>query len=84
MLPKQVAALQAVASGITQHAATLGEESRQAIDAIVRDVDKFAEIVRAQLFAMQAEPSIDPAVWRVRLSGDPLPNCVEALQHLFR
>ena len=28
---------------------TLGEEGREAIDAIVKDVDKLAEIVRAQL-----------------------------------
>lgn len=61
MLPKQVAALQAVAGAITQHAATLGEEGREAIDAIVKDVDRFAEIVRAQFFPLPAEPSVDVA-----------------------
>lgn len=49
MLPKQIAALQAVAGAITEHAVALGDEGRDAIDAIVKDVDKFAEIVRAQL-----------------------------------
>jgi GAF domain-containing protein len=49
ILPKQVAALQAIAGAIGQHAAILGEEGGEAIDAIVRDVDKLAEIVRAQL-----------------------------------
>jgi hypothetical protein len=49
MLPKQIAALQAVSAAITEHAAILGDEGREAIDAIVKDVDTFAEIVRAQL-----------------------------------
>lgn len=49
MLPKQVAALQNIAAAIVQHAPTLGEEGREAVDAIVNDVDRLAEIVRAQL-----------------------------------
>lgn len=57
MLPKQVAALQAVARAITEHAETLGEEGREVIDAIVTDVEKLAEIVRAQLFPLPADPS---------------------------
>jgi hypothetical protein len=61
MLPKQIAALQAVASAITQHAPALGEEGREAIDAIVKDVDRFAEIVRAQFFPLSAEPGIEVA-----------------------
>ena len=58
MLPKQIAALQAVAGAITQHAVALGEEGREAIEAIVKDVDKFAEIVRAQNFPMPAEANV--------------------------
>ena len=49
ILPKQVAALQAISGAISQHAAMLGDEGREAIDAIVRDVDKLAEVVRLQL-----------------------------------
>ena len=49
MLPKQVAALQAIAAAITQHAATLDEEGRAAIVSVVEGVDKLAEIVRLQL-----------------------------------
>lgn len=49
VLPKQVAALQAIAAAMVQHGPTLGEEGRQAIDAIVKDAEKLAEIVRAQL-----------------------------------
>jgi GAF domain-containing protein len=58
MLPKQVAALQAVATAITQHGEALGEEGQEAIDAIVKDVDRFAEIVRAQFLPTQPEPSV--------------------------
>lgn len=61
MLPKQIAALQAVAGAVAEHALALGEEGREAIDAIVKDVDRFAEIVRAQFFPLQAEPSINVA-----------------------
>lgn len=49
ILPKQVAALQAVAGAMSQHGATLGKEGQDAIDTIVKDVEKLAEIVRAQL-----------------------------------
>jgi GAF domain-containing protein len=49
MLPKQVAALRAIAVAITQHAAALDEEGREAIDTVVNDVDKLAEVVRLQL-----------------------------------
>ena len=59
LLPKQVAALQAVARAITEHAPTLGDEGREVIEAIVNDVDRLAEIVRAQLVPMPAEASID-------------------------
>jgi hypothetical protein len=49
ILPKQVAALQNIADAIVQHGPTLGQEGQEAIDAIVKDVDRLAEIVRAQL-----------------------------------
>ena len=56
ILPKQIAAMQAVTGAIMQHGAILGEEGREAIEALVKDVDKFAEIVRAQNFPVPAEP----------------------------
>ena len=49
MLPKQVAALQAIAGAITQHAPTLDEEGRAAIESVVKGVDKLAEVIRLQL-----------------------------------
>ena len=49
MLPKQVAALQAIAGAITQHAPTLDEEGRAAIEFVVKGVDRLAEVIRLQL-----------------------------------
>ena len=49
ILPRQVAALQAIAGAIGQHCEALGDEGRDAIDAVIKDVDRLAEIVRLQL-----------------------------------
>jgi hypothetical protein len=49
VLPKQVAALQAIARAITQHRAALDEDGREVIDAIASDVDRLAEIIALQL-----------------------------------
>ena len=49
ILPKQVAALQAIAGAISQHGGALEDDGREAIEALVKDVDKLAEIVRVQL-----------------------------------
>lgn len=49
MLPKQVAALQAISGAISQHASALDEVGRKTIEPIVKDVDTLAEIVRLQL-----------------------------------
>jgi GAF domain-containing protein len=49
MLPRQVAALQALAAAIEQQASTLDAEGREAIDAVVKDSKKLAEVVGRHL-----------------------------------
>jgi len=49
ILPKQVAALQAIAGAIAQHGSALDEDGREAIEAITKDADRLAEIVRREL-----------------------------------
>lgn len=49
VLPRQIAALQAIAAAITQHGPALDEEGREAIEAVVKDTDRLADVVRAQL-----------------------------------
>lgn len=49
VLPRQVAALQALAGAISQQASTLDSEGRDAIDAVIRDSRKLAEIVGRHL-----------------------------------
>jgi hypothetical protein len=48
-LPKQVAALQALASAIAQQASSLSPEGREAVDAVVNDSRKLAEVIQRQL-----------------------------------
>lgn len=52
MLPKQVTALQAIATAISQQASVLDQEGQEAIDAVVRGAGRLAEIIQSQL----AEP----------------------------
>jgi hypothetical protein len=49
MLPRQVAALQAIASAIGQQASSLDEEGRRAVDAVVRASAELAEVVQRHL-----------------------------------
>jgi GAF domain-containing protein len=53
VLPRQVAALQAIATAISQQASALDAEGQEAIDAVVKDSKKLAEVVRRHL----AEPN---------------------------
>jgi len=53
VLPRQVAALEALAAAISQQASALDSEGQDAVDAVVKDSRKLAEIVRRHL----AEPS---------------------------
>jgi hypothetical protein len=54
LLPRQVAALEALVGAISQQASTLDAEGREVVDAVVHGSRKLAELVRRQL----AEPSI--------------------------
>jgi GAF domain-containing protein len=49
VLPRQVAALQALAAAIEQQASALDAEGREAIDAVVKDSKKLAEVVGRHL-----------------------------------
>jgi GAF domain-containing protein len=49
MLPRQVAALQAIAAAIRQQAPTLDREGQEAVDAVVEDSRKLAEAVQRHL-----------------------------------
>jgi GAF domain-containing protein len=49
VLPRQVAALQAIASAISQQSSTLDSEGQEAIEAVVRDSKKLAEVLRQHL-----------------------------------
>jgi GAF domain-containing protein len=49
MLPKQVAALEAIAAAISSHASALDPEGQEAIDAIVQGSRKLAEVLERQL-----------------------------------
>jgi GAF domain-containing protein len=49
VLPRQVAALQALAAAIEQQASALDAEGREAIDAVVKDSKKLAEVVQRHL-----------------------------------
>lgn len=57
ILPRQVAALEALVAAIGQQASTLDAESQDAVDAVVKSSRKLAELVRQRL----AEPSIAEA-----------------------
>jgi len=57
VLPRQVAALEALATAISQQAWILDAEGREAVDAVVKSSTKLAQIVRLQL----AEPDIAKA-----------------------
>jgi GAF domain-containing protein len=49
MLPRQVAALQAVAAAISQQASSLDAESQEAVDAVVTASARLGEVVQRQL-----------------------------------
>ena len=49
VLPRQVAALQAIAGAINEHAFALDSEGRAAIEAIVKEGEKLADVVRRHL-----------------------------------
>ena len=49
VLPRQVAALQALAAAIEQQASALDAEGREAIDAVVKDGKRLAEVVQRHL-----------------------------------
>ena len=49
VLPRQVAALEALAAAISQQASTLDSEGQEAIEAVVKDSRKLAEVVRRHL-----------------------------------
>jgi len=49
VLPRQVAALEAIAAAISEQASILDHEGQKAIDAIVRDSRTLAEVVQKQL-----------------------------------
>jgi hypothetical protein len=53
VLPRQVAALQAIATAISQQASALDAEGQDAIDSVVKESKKLAEVVRRHL----AEPN---------------------------
>jgi GAF domain-containing protein len=54
MLPRQVAALQALATAISQQASTLDPKGQEAVDAIVAGTRTLAELVQQQLAGAQA------------------------------
>ena len=53
VLPRQVAALQALVTAVSQQAFTLDDEGQEAVEALVQDSKKLAEVVRRHL----AEPN---------------------------
>jgi GAF domain-containing protein len=57
LLPRQVAALEAITAAISSHASALDPEGQEAVDAVVQGSKKLAEVVRRRL----AESSIADA-----------------------
>jgi hypothetical protein len=55
VLPKQVAALQAIAAAISQQASALDAEGQEAIDEIVEGSRKLAELVQRHLEPSESE-----------------------------
>jgi GAF domain-containing protein len=49
LLPRQVGALQALAAAVAQQSSVLDDEGRQAVDAVVKDVQHLAEVVQRHL-----------------------------------
>ena len=49
MLPRQVAALEALAGAISDHAFALDAEGQEAVEAVVRDIEKLGDVVQRHL-----------------------------------